>query len=272
MWSIAELADVAAAALIEEDRRAAEEQSVRGVDHLAEVELHPVLAAAFGRAGFGVERERRYPAGRAARRETEGDRCDLVLAPGGLAVAPTGDRGTLFTPAAAAGDGMLFWLEVKLAAQFGPEGPNGAWSADLVTRPRQDLRKLAREPAVRHRGLLLVIFSRTPAIIEHDLAIAVGRFADALPCIGFPATRIFPVRDLIGHACGAVSIVPVLAHASAGRAGGRGSRRRPRASDPRGGRASGVPEPGPPGRMTAERPVEPVVEPVPGADLRFDDV
>lgn len=268
MWSIAELADVAAAALVEEDRRAAEEQSVRGVDHLAEVELHPLLAAAFVRAGFGVERERRYPAGRAARRETEGDRCDLVLAPGGLAVAPVGDHGTLFTPAAAAGDEMLFWLEVKLAAQFGPEGPNGAWSADLVARPRQDLRKLAREPAVRHRGLLLVIFSREQAIIEHDLAVAVGRFADALPCVGFPATRIFPVRDRIGHACGAVSIVPVLSHATADRAGGRRSRRRPRVADLHGGRASGGPEPGPSAGAIVER----VVEPVPGADLRFDDV
>jgi len=209
MWSIADLADAASSSLQAEAARRDIEQAVRGIDALDELAVHPLLAAGFRQAGFDVDRERRYPSGRSARRESEGDRCDLVLAPRGLTIAATESRATLFEPQAAAPDEALFWMEVKIASQYSEHGPNGSWASDLVSRPRRDLRKLAAEPNVHHRGMLLLLFASHEAVIDHDLAVAIDRFAESGAPIGFPSIRSFPIRDRIGHAVAAVALLPI---------------------------------------------------------------
>src|ERR1043165_8591228 len=85
MWRPDLIADAAAAAL---ERHACElelAQSVRGLDALAELAFHPLLAAAFRDAGWQVLSECPYPR-EVSRRpgHAERERCDLVLTDAGL--------------------------------------------------------------------------------------------------------------------------------------------------------------------------------------------
>ncbi len=137
--------DCAAAALAAEERRWLVEQAARGLDSLDEVELHPVLAAGFAAAGWGVAREQPYPAEwkrRKARRKTlpentERQRCDLVLMPSpgqrlrdGLVMARAveSDRaaaaGTLFQP-----------LGPLPEASVGPGGTGAVGGAGAFVEP-----------------------------------------------------------------------------------------------------------------------------------------
>lgn len=60
-WNRAALLQTSVEALEHEAARIAAEQRVAGLDALSEVEVHPLLAAAFERAGWGVVREALYP-------------------------------------------------------------------------------------------------------------------------------------------------------------------------------------------------------------------
>src|SRR5205814_35332 len=61
MWRPDQIADIAGAALRERAGALRLEQAVRGLDALAEVEFHPILADAMAAAGFGVACEFPYP-------------------------------------------------------------------------------------------------------------------------------------------------------------------------------------------------------------------
>ena len=60
-YSVPDIADAVEDALRAEADRYDREQSVRGLDALDELSLHPVLAEGLGRAGFGVYPEQHYP-------------------------------------------------------------------------------------------------------------------------------------------------------------------------------------------------------------------
>ncbi|MBX3357049.1 MAG: hypothetical protein KF745_01345 [Phycisphaeraceae bacterium] len=158
MWLIDELVRAAAEALQACEEGVRSEQAVRGLDALDEVALHPILAAAFGGAGYGVLREQPFPSDLRPRRgrrgaealahDSERRRCDLVLTerPGMVLADPLVPerrararreqaRGTLFEPLAGdaveeapAGDVSsvvpatdAFWLEVKAVGQWSYE-------------------------------------------------------------------------------------------------------------------------------------------------------
>jgi hypothetical protein len=230
MWRMEQIADVAAAGLRERSSALQFEQAVRGLDAMAEVEFHPLLAAAFEGAGFGVHREFPYPGQPGGRpRHAERERCDLVLtAEPGLAIRdPVAElrtrdaaEGTLFEPLAdalavapGAGPDEACWLEVKLVGQFcfnaGVPGPNRAYSSEILTLAAADIPKLARDRLIRHAALLLILFTADRETAEHDLAAFAHRCLDKdLPVVS-PSIARFGVPDLIGNTVCSVCVMPV---------------------------------------------------------------
>ena len=155
MWSFDAVADAIAAELELRDRALRDEQAVRGLDSLDELQLHPIAEKALNSAGFGVLREQPYPhewrrkirpgtsAGEDAAalpEHRDRRRCDFVLTehPGQkLDDAWSNERsertrrkqlrGTLFEDAAvspstqesaAVNPEDVLWLECKLVTQF----------------------------------------------------------------------------------------------------------------------------------------------------------
>ncbi len=186
-----------------------EEQAVAGLDARDEVELHPVLAAAIAAAGYGVFREQRYPADRKRRRETEGERCDLVLTPDGRELRVSARRATLFDSPDAVDFDDAFWLEVKVVAQFTPEGANGGYAGQLLSTVRQDVTKLSKDDGILHAGLLIVLFVAEPAIAEHDLGIWQDRCLERGLPIGAPYRREVPIADRLGNRVCSIALYPV---------------------------------------------------------------
>ncbi|MGQ0627812.1 MAG: hypothetical protein ACT4PL_06890 [Phycisphaerales bacterium] len=218
------------------EARARTEQAIRGLDGLAELELHPLLATGLARAGLGVLREQPYPAEwrRALRRskraqarrplpaDSQRARCDLVLLPApGLTLADPLDTArsaaaaaqTLFagcqdTTAAPAPTTIrpedAFYLEVKCVGQFayadGVPGPNRTYASELLRGLTADLRKLATDPAIEHGAALLVHFAAEPAVADHDLAVLISRCVDRGLVTRSPLQERFPIADRIGNA------------------------------------------------------------------------
>lgn len=210
MWSIADLADAVDAGLRRASARLDEENAVYGLDALDEVELHPVLADSLQHAGYGVEREVRYPADQRKRKESEGERCDLVLtAPGRGPLASGETKATLFEPQDATPFDEAFWLEVKTVAQHTVEGPNRNYASQLLSTIRHDVTKLSKDRGILHAGLLIVMFVRDEAVAEHDLGIWQDRCLERCLPIGAPAVRTLPITDRLGNAACVLAVYPV---------------------------------------------------------------
>lgn len=208
-WSSADLADAAAAGLRAAAAQLDEEQSPRGLDARDELGLHPLLADAFTRAGYGVNREQRYPVDRERRRETEGERCDLVLTPDGRGLCPTERRATLFDDPDAVDFEDAFWLEIKVVAQFTEEGANGNYASQLLSTVSRDVTKLSKDTGILHAGLLIILFVRDPIIAEHDLGVWQDRCLERALPIHAPSRRSFSITDRLGNATCALSLYPI---------------------------------------------------------------
>ena len=212
MWSVADIADAVEAGLVGEAERLDAEHAVSGLDALEEVDLHPLLAAALTRAGYGVHREQRYPAHRKRSKRSEGERCDFVLTPNGRALGAPDQAPTLFDPPDAVALEDAFWLEVKVVAQFTREGPNHNYTSQFLAPAQKDIRKLFKDPHTHHGGLLIVLFSQDERVAEHDLAAWLSRgLAHDLP-VGSPSLREFAITDRLGNALCALALYPI-AHA-----------------------------------------------------------
>jgi hypothetical protein len=225
MWDARELARTARAALEAASHQSTLEQAVHGIDSLCELDFHPILAAAFSDAGFGVERERPYPSilGTSHKRPklAARQRCDLVLTP--HPTAPLIDPveqlrahdallGTLFESAAPTAPATIqgtrpedaFWLEVKLVGQYcytqGVPGPNRAYSSELTHSLYTDLAKIHADEALRWSGLLLIYFTDCEDTASHDLTIALHRSLDKGHTFRAPISESFPIPDRIGNA------------------------------------------------------------------------
>lgn len=204
MWDLRAVGDAATNALRLHAQALDEEQSPYGLDALDEVALHALLAAGFTDAGWGALREQRYPSVAGRPRRSEGDRCDIVLthAPGEHLIDPL-MAGTLFAGRGASPEDAL-WLEIKAAHQFalaGAEaGPNAGYASSLLTNATADVRKLAREPGIRHGATLLVHFALNEEVARHDLALWAHKCLDVGLPIRAPVIDGFPVTDRIGNA------------------------------------------------------------------------
>ncbi len=249
MWRTDDLAQIAADALRERAEELRLEQAVRGLDALPEVGLHPILAGGFGRAGLGVFAEWPYPGEPERRaRHSDRERCDLVLTTGDGLIDPMQElkerdkaAGTLFDPeflktlgAPAAGTpleavrrdagdgstghagvpGEAFWLEVKTIGQHtysnGVPGPNHAYAAELIAGPTQDAIKLEWDSAIRHCGVLVVLFTEDERTAEHDLSVLMHRLLDREIPVASHAVRHFGIPDVIGNRVCSVALVPLV--------------------------------------------------------------
>jgi hypothetical protein len=208
--SPADIADAIEAGLKRSLAHLDHEQAVYGLDSRSELELHPVLEDALRAAGFGVHREQRYPGDRALRRVSEGERCDFVLTPDGTPLMAEDSRGTLFDDPAATPLDEAFWLEVKVVAQFAPEGPNANYSSQLLSAVREDVSKLAKDAGILQAGLLIVLFVRDHSIAEHDLKIWQDRCLDRGLPLAAPSRRAIAMTDRHGNACCAIAVYPVM--------------------------------------------------------------
>jgi len=208
-WCVDDIADAIAEGLIrhvEADRAA---QSVRGIDALDEVSLHPILADSLRHAGFGVHREQRYISARATRSRSEGRRCDLVLTPDARPLQDPRAAATLFDDPQAVPLEEAFWLEVKTVAQYTEMGPNQSWSSDILETVRADVTKLANDPNIFHAGLLIVLWVESVEVAEHDLGIWQDRCLDKRLPIAAPAQQTFPIQDRLGNAHCVLRVYPV---------------------------------------------------------------
>ena len=206
MWSTADLADILEQGLFHANRRFAREQAVYGLDALDELGMHPILVESLRAGGLGVHREIRYPADRYRRRGSDGERCDLVLTPEGRALASESRKLTLFEPTDAVDPEDAFWMEVKVVHQFTTEGPNGRYAPQLMSVVRGDLSKLAKDPAILHAGLLVVVFAADEEVAEHDLRIWYERCMDRTLPLAFPSMRMIPITNRLGNGVCALAL------------------------------------------------------------------
>lgn len=230
MWVYAEILAGVARALARREGELRAEQAVRGLDALAELEFHPLLARALAAQGWGVWRETPYPGapGEPGRRpkRAQRERCDLVLTPGpdrppvdpvAILRAHDAAAGTLFerqaraAPAPGTPPEECCWLEVKVVGQHafthGVPGANAAYSSDLTRALAEDVLKLNAEPRVRFGGVLVVLMTAEEGVAEHDMAIACHRALDRGARFRAPLREGFEITDRIGNRrCDAVLV------------------------------------------------------------------
>lgn len=209
MWSVADIADGIADGLARYARQLDDEHAVYGMDALDEVSLHPILADALVTAGYGVHREQRYPADRRKRKESEGERCDLVLTPDGRVLRVSEAKATLFEPADAVETDDAFWLEIKTVSQFTTEGASASYTGQLMAPIRRDVTKLSKDTGILHAGLLIVLFVRDELVAEHDLEIWQDRCLQRTLPIAAPCRRSIPIADRHGNGLCYVALYPV---------------------------------------------------------------
>ncbi|MHC4764723.1 MAG: hypothetical protein ACYTF2_06420 [Planctomycetota bacterium] len=177
--------------------------------------MHPLLAEGLRRAGYGVFGEQHYPSAGRRRRDSEGERCDLVLTPGGRGLHDPGREPTLFDPPDAVPLDEAFWLEVKVVCQFTIEGPNRHYASQLLSTVREDVSKLNRNPGIVHSGLLIILFAEDRRTVRHDLAQWLDRCLQRGLPVGAPSIRTFQITDRLGNGVCAAALYPV-GHAGAG--------------------------------------------------------
>ena len=178
------------------------EQAVYGIDSEAELGLHPLLADALQRGGWGVQRECCYPSDRRKSKRTEGARCDLVLTHDAAPLAEPGTAGTLFAGAHVPPE-AAFWLEVKTVAQFESGNVFPRYAAELNQPVMRDLAKLRSDPRIVHGGLLLVLFTRDGATAEHDISYWLRRVGKKQIPLADVAVGGFRLNDRTGNGwCG----------------------------------------------------------------------
>ncbi|MEO1236865.1 MAG: hypothetical protein AAFX76_08770 [Planctomycetota bacterium] len=210
-WSVPDLADAVERGL--RKRAAADDaaQVVYGFDTLDELGLHPVVRESLTDAGYGAWPEQRYPGHVHKRSKAEGQRCDLVLTPPPEAL-PLRDpevKHTLFDGEPAADPEAAYWLEIKTVAQFETDGPFRRYSAELLSPVTKDVRKIWTDGKIRFGGLLLVLFTQSREIAEHDLAAWHTRCIDKGYPVGPPSVRGFAITDRVGNGWCAAAVFGV---------------------------------------------------------------
>lgn len=208
-WCVASLADAIESGLREEEHRLVTEQSVLGLDARDEVTLHELLASILTNASYGVHREIRYPMARKHRRRSVGDRCDLVLTPDRRSLEVPESGSTLFKDETATSLEDAFWLEVKVVSQFIETGGNSAYSSNLLSTVREDVTKLSKDNGILHAGLLILLFTASAEIAEHDLGVWQDKCLDKGLPIAAPSSRVVPIADRLGNQHCTARIYPV---------------------------------------------------------------
>lgn len=202
-WFISDIADAVMQGLQQRAHDDDLEQTVYGFDALDELGLHPLIQQSLRQADFGVWPEQRYPSDAAQIKRSEGKRCDVVLTHEDLPLRDPLIKGTLFDCAPASDPQSAYWLEIKTVAQYETDGPFRRYSQELLAPVTADIKKIWSDKLIRHGGLLLVLFTQTQQIAEHDLAAWRDKCLRRGYPVGPPAQRGFAITDRIGNAwCG----------------------------------------------------------------------
>jgi hypothetical protein len=186
--SAPDLADAAAEAvraLIAESERA---QPSHGLDALEETAFQDSLARELVTRGLEVEREVRYPVHRRRDKKSQGFRCDFVIG---------------------RDEPEPWWIELKLVAQFNESGPNKRFRSVVRRAAVDDVVKLACDPDVPRRALLLVLHTASTQDSEQGVLAFASRCADEGLPIEVPRVRHVPLVDRLGNRDCALALVPV---------------------------------------------------------------
>lgn len=208
-WSAADLADAVAEGLLARAHEDDLEQAVYGFDALNELELHPLIQRSLLAAGYGVWPEQRYPSDWGRSKKSEGQRCDIVLTPDARPLRNPQVKDTLFDTPDAVDAEQAYWLEVKTVAQHETGGPFRRYSAELFSPVTADVKKLWEDGVIRHAGLLLVLFTESKTVADHDIAAWHERCLEKGIPAGAPASRGFAINDRIGNAWCAAAVFGV---------------------------------------------------------------
>ena len=198
-WQPPDIADAVAAGLVLQAEQDDAEHAVYGFDALDELGLHPVIQRSLVGEGYGAWREQRYPGHWHKTKRSEGLRCDLVLTPDGRPLRDQTVKGTLFDTGEAVDAQAAYWLEIKSVAQYETSGAFKRYSAELLSPVMKDVKKIWSDGVIQHGGLLIVLFTETQEIAEHDLAVWHERCLRKGFPVGLPAVRGLPISDRIGN-------------------------------------------------------------------------
>jgi hypothetical protein len=208
-WFVADIAEAVHAGLEQRAREDDAEHAVYGFDALDELGLHPVIAEALRGSGMGAWPEQRYPGHWHKRKKSHGQRCDLVLTPGGVPLRDPEVKSTLFDDGSACDAEAAYWLEIKTVAQHETGGPFKRYSAELLSPVANDVKKIWSDGVIQHGGLLLVLFTAGQEVAEHDLAVWHERCLRKGFPVGPPAVRGVPLTDRIGNTWCTVAVFGV---------------------------------------------------------------
>jgi len=208
-WSISEIADSVEAGLRGQARADDLEQAAYGFDARDELGLHPLIQGALRESGYGVWPEQRYPGHWHKTKRSEGLRCDVVLTRDGLPLRDPELKDTLFDTGESEDAAGAYWLEVKTVAQFETSGPFRRYTSELLSPVASDVKKIWNDGVIQHGGLLLVLFTQTREVAEHDLVAWHEKCVTRGYPVGPPATRGFALTDRIGNGWCAVAVFGV---------------------------------------------------------------
>ncbi len=210
-WFAADIVEAVAKGLAQHAEAENAEQAVYGLDCLDELQLHPIIAQSLRQTGYGIWPEQRYPDDWHLANQAQGKRCDLVLTPNANSQGLREQNiiGTLFDTPDLTDPEQAYWLEIKTVAQFETSGPFKRYSAELLSPVAADVKKLHADSHIFHAGLLLVLFTQTKEVAEHDLHAWHDKCLDRGYPIATGATRTFEITDRIGNGCCAVSLFGV---------------------------------------------------------------
>jgi hypothetical protein len=177
-----------AAALSDQARADDATQAVRSIDSWAERQFQRFFAESLERRDYIAHREYHYPHTESGEKQSE-RYCDLMIQH--HAALPSHLPG--------------YWLEVKRLAQFQNAEPNRNYSHWLLQPVTNDVQKLIDEPAIRHCGLLLVLFTADEATARHDTQVWLDKLEAKSIAPAHVRTAIYPICDRQGN--GTVSLV-----------------------------------------------------------------
>jgi hypothetical protein len=186
--SAPELADAAADAVRAIHDQAEAEQPHHGIDSFDERAFQQALAVTLDSQGFEVEREVRYPVHGRREKRSEGFRCDFVVGPAGDAP---------------------WWVELKTVAQFSEAGVNRRFRSVLQRAAVDDVVKLACDPQLPRRAVLLVLHTQSEQIGDEGVLAFAHRCADEGLPIEVPRVRHVALLDRLGNRDCSVALVPV---------------------------------------------------------------
>jgi hypothetical protein len=226
LWEEQSLLDAIATEFEAHEASLIAENAIKGLDSLDELSIHPIVAAAISKLGFGVFREFPFPGSTGKRRKKmERTRCDFVLThdsamspgdPVARDIRAETKAATLFADTPPLPDHTTpicecLFLECKVVGQYvyldGVPGPNRTYASSLIRAVAGDLKKLGEDEKIAFGAVLLIHFTADEGVAKHDLMMALHRALDRKASFRSPIVRHLRIPERIGNTCCTISII-----------------------------------------------------------------